>query len=97
MAVMDQRSAIRGQRSAGRWRRVAEVLVLLAASCLLLAASFQLGRDYERINALAAEPTAPVVTITRAAAAARIDPRCPGHKRSEVRGQRSVKALGNRG
>ena len=42
------------------WQRAADSLILIAASCLLLAASFQIGRDYERINALAAEPTAPV-------------------------------------
>jgi len=71
--------------------------MVLAAAMVLLVLGFALGRNYERINALAAEETAPVVRIGPNAARARIEPRCAGKQRSEVRGQRSARALGSRG
>ena len=60
------------ERAAGNWQRAGDFVLFLAASCLLLAASFQLGRDYERINALAAEPTAPVRVVGKEAARVKI-------------------------
>ena len=80
----DQRSEVRGQRS-GAWLRIAECGMVLAAAMVLLVLGFALGRNYERINALAAEEAAPVVTINKAQAAARIQPRCPKARRDDVR------------
>jgi hypothetical protein len=40
--------------------------LLLAASCLLLlAVAFVAGRDFERTSAAVAEPTAPILRITK--------------------------------
>jgi hypothetical protein len=58
--------------AAGGWQQAVDLLILIAASCLLLAASFQVGRDYERINALAAEPTVPVRVVGKEAARAKL-------------------------
>ena len=110
-AVRDQRSEVRDQRSEDNGGiglcvsaslrevirvRIAECGVVLVAVVVLLVLGFALGRNYERINALAAEPTAPVVTITRAAAAARIAPRCPTVRRDDLRVARPVDQKPNR-
>ena len=62
-----------------------DVLLFFLAVAVAVAVGFFLGRDYERINALAAEEAAPVVTINKAQAAARIQPRCPKARRDDVR------------
>jgi hypothetical protein len=70
--------------------RPCEVLLAIAAAAALLAAGIQVGRDVERINALAAEASTgsaqgrPAV-ITKAQAAARIAPRCPRPPAADLR------------
>jgi hypothetical protein len=61
-------------RTAGRILVDGLLVVVLFGATLCLGVS--LGRDYERVNAITAEPTPPIVTITKKQAAARNDPIC---------------------
>lgn len=65
-------------------RILAEIAGTVLVAAVLVAAGFQAGQDVGRINALRAEASAPVVTIGKRAAAARIDPIC----RQRVQGSR---------
>jgi hypothetical protein len=72
-------------RNAGRV--LADGLIAVVLSSAILAVGIFVGRNYERTNAVAAEPSAPIVTIGKKQAAARNDPICRT-VRSDRRGQR---------
>jgi hypothetical protein len=67
------------------------LVVVLFGATLCLGVS--LGRDYERVNAVTAEPGPAIVKVGRQAAAARVDPICRtvhGRQRAVVRSQGSL-------
>lgn len=72
-------------------RHMADLLLAGLVLVTLLGVGFLLGRNYERTNTLAAEPTPAVVSIGPRAAAARVNPQCP---KSNVRGPKSGRILG---
>jgi hypothetical protein len=71
-----------------------ELLATLALLAAVLAVGFVAGRDYERTNAVAAEPAAPIVRATKYQAWNCVVP--PRAKRA-VRSDRSVRSVGSVG
>lgn len=75
------------QQAAGSWQQAengghlidAAVMGVLIVALALL--SFGLGRNYERMNALAAEPAPAIKIISKAAARAIVQPVCTGKSR----------------
>ena len=57
-------------------RMLAEAMMMLLMIAVCVGIGFMAGQDVGRINALRAEKTAPLMTITKKQAAARNDPIC---------------------
>ena len=67
----------RGTRNASSLGRIlVDGLLVVALFGATLCLGVSLGRDYERVNAVTAEPSPPIVIVGRKAAVARIDPIC---------------------
>jgi len=84
-------------------RRLVDGIIVLGLACALLAVGIWIGRDMGRIDALAAEPPAPVVTAGKVQAWNLVHPTCKcaqgmGHRagRGQPRAARSARSGGAR-